>query len=221
VIEDVRYVDTRLGGIRAEHLRTAMREDFTDWQWAVVELLRTSAGGSVAVPTGPPPPSSPGTDPMPPPPVTDDVTVSTGNREPRPAMAAVTREQPDDDAAPAEPPATGIVPVYSLTDPDTWRMILEQGHCANRSLTYMWKKDLAPLLGIPYPLGNDFIEIEIREDIVPRLKAFGVALRQFKIDNFIIKSVVGRLYNCDVQTFFPMIKEIESVIRNEQNKHPL
>lgn len=142
-----------------------------------------------------------------------------GPPEDAPADADIITDADTTVVAAAEPATADVVPVYSLTDPDTWQHILEQGYRENRSLTYMWQNDLAPLLGVPYPMGNNFITIEIREDIVPRLKAFGMALKQFKFDNLVMKSVVDHLYDCDVHTFFPMIKNIESVIRMEQNKH--
>jgi hypothetical protein len=135
------------------------------------------------------------------------------------ANADIITEADTTVASAAEPATADVVPVYSLTDPDTRQHILEQGYRENRSLTYMWQNDLAALLGVPYPMGNNFITIEIREDIVPRLKAFGMALTQFKFNNLVMKSVVDHLYDCDVHTFFPMIKNIESVIRMEQNKH--
>ncbi len=55
VMEDVRFIDTCLGGIRTEHLRSAARKDFTEWQWLAIEQLRASAGGPTTASQSVPP----------------------------------------------------------------------------------------------------------------------------------------------------------------------
>jgi hypothetical protein len=119
------------------------------------------------------------------------------------AAAVTTGEPPDNSdadsdtsAAAAEPATADVVPVYSLTDPDTWRNILDNGFRENRSLTYMWKNDLAPLIGVSYPYGETKLDLDTLESIATHLRAFGVALKDYKINAKGMSNITENLHHC-------------------------
>lgn len=113
-------------------------------------------------------------------------------------------------------PSTEVVPVYSLTDPDTWRQILDNGFREGRSLTYMWKNDPAPLIGVPYPYRNASIDFNTRDDIATHLRALGTAIKDYKFDMEGMYIVVENLYKCSGISVFPMVKNIERALFFEQ-----
>ncbi len=72
-----------------------------------------------------------------------------------------------------------VIVLRPLTSPDGWRPILENGFRTGRTLTQLWMCDIAPLVGVPFPMGDATLSLGARAEASRRLNAFGEALWLF------------------------------------------
>jgi hypothetical protein len=144
---------------------------------------------------------------------TDTAAAAPGEPSGDPADTDVTT---DADIVTAEPLTAEVVPVYSLTDPDTWRKILNHGFREKRSLTYMWKNDLAPLIGVPYPFGETKFDDDTLEKIATHMRALGLALKDYTFHAEGMLMVMEHLHHCCDLTVETHIKNIEYALFFEQ-----
>jgi hypothetical protein len=80
----------------------------------------------------------------------------------------------------------------------------------------MWKNDLAPLIGVPYPFGETKLDDDTLEDIASRMRALGIALKDYKIDARGMSNVTGHLHHCCDLSVQSHVENIESALLFEQ-----
>ncbi len=106
-----------------------------------------------------------------------------------------------------------IGPVRDLTDPDTWRKILNDGFRVKRSLTQIWKDDLAPLIGVPCPFELKITKLGYLDAAVPRLRSLGVVLKQYTHSDRELNWIIDSLENCNRDIVVPLMVKIERFLK--------
>jgi hypothetical protein len=89
--------------------------------------------------------------------------------------------------------------IASLTDPETWRNILNRGFRENRCLVQIWRGVVAPIMGISFPFDPILLKRSDREELALRLRAFGVAFKTYcelRNDGH-MRSIIRMLIDCD------------------------
>ncbi len=74
-----------------------------------------------------------------------------------------------------------------LTDPKTWRNIIDTCFRNNQCLTHLWKNEVVPRIGITCPYDDTVEKPENMVGIAACLKAFGLALKPYYTKKITIK----------------------------------
>ncbi len=127
-------------------------------------------------------------------------------------LVAVRTTAADDSAAPPMPNAPVIATVSdevqnapspedmvsttSLTDPETWHVILKRCFESRRTLADIWKNELMQLVGIETPIDSKSLSDESRIRLAPQLNALGLALKRYNFKDHWFNHYADVLSRC-------------------------
>ncbi len=129
-------------------------------------------------------------DPSPPPPPPKPVAAASAPR-------AENTDGEDEGSPNPNPNPNQIYTLQPLTHPDTWCPILDNYLLDQRNIYKMWTLKIAPLIGITGPLDVTAMKnIEKMTHISKCVKAIGIALKRYKIENVCLVNVANLMTHC-------------------------